>query len=135
MRRGSDVVFRESNSVIVFWRPHMYKSARAMIRTAAPAMEIPAMAAGESTGAVEYVFAVCKVSEVADGVIVVVVVPVGAREVVAGEGTISLGKYSPGENIRLEFLAKASWVSNVSVSFGFMTPTMPSSMQAPGAEQ
>jgi len=56
----------------------------------------------------------------------------GAEAVV---GTISDGKNSPGLNINVAFLAYACWISSVSVALALITPTIPSSIQAPGAEQ
>jgi len=91
-----------------------------MINTAAPAIDIPAIAAVEiedepeadllATGAV--------VGPVGVGVIVVVVEAVAVGVVVGLDvGTISDGKYSPGLNMRVEFFANSIWTSSVSVSF------------------
>jgi len=76
------------------------------------------------------------VGPVGNGVIVVVVDALGVGVAVGvDEGATSAGKYCPGLNIKLEFFANANCVSKVSVSFALTTPIMPSSMQAPGAEQ
>jgi hypothetical protein len=71
---------------------------------------------------------------VGSGVIVLVVL--GCEE--AGGlvvGTISDGKSCPGLNINVAFLANSNWVSKFLMIVGLMTPIIPSSMQAPGAEQ
>lgn len=103
-------------------------------------MAAPAITPGETEECDEVVGA-----EVAEAIGARVAEEVGVEVEVEGEDDGSVdavveappsdGKYSPGLNISVEFRAKASWVSKVSVELGLITPIMPSTMHAPGAEQ
>lgn len=117
-------------------RPQRYTNAAPSRRTAAPPIAIPAIAPVESGGcepedaaAVAVVGVAVTVAVVGDAV---VDVEDGAADLV---DSTSAGKFSPGLKAIVELCANACWTSSVWVEFGLITPTIPFSSQAPGAEQ
>jgi hypothetical protein len=123
------------------WRPQRYINAAATISTAAPPIAIPAIAPGDREDFESDVFAEGDVglvdAEVVDVCVLDAVEDVGvaAEDVDELLDTCSEGKYSPGLNINVEFIAYASWVLKVSVELALITPIIPYSIQASGAEQ
>ena len=83
-------------------------------RTAAPPMAMPAMAPVDKD-----LLDDAAAEGVVEAVAVGVLVDVGRKEDEEDDvvGTISEGKYSPGLNIKVAFLAYASCISKVSVAF------------------
>lgn len=67
---------------------------------------------------------------VADGVLEVV----EEEDVVKGVSA-SLGKGSPGNNMKEELAANCFWISSETLALGLMTPTICQSMHDPGAPQ
>lgn len=66
---------------------------------------------------------------VADGALDVV-----EEDVVKGVSA-SLGKGSPGNNMKEELAANCFWISSETLALGLMTPTICQSMHDPGAPQ
>ncbi len=95
---------------MVRWRPHKYNNAAARMRTAAAAIAMPAVAPLDSPPLEDDAGVVIGVATLAayvlEEAVDEAVVDVGAAEVV---DALSVGKYSPGLNIKVEFFAYSSW--------------------------